>query len=135
MDELKHFGIKGMRWGIRRFQRKDGSLTPAGKKRYADDSDSGPDNTSKKKVSEMSYEELQQAVSRLTLEKRYRELNPAKISKGKAVMKHISSQILIPAATEVGKQLFKEVLNDSLGKARSKQIMSNMSKQTKSDTK
>lgn len=32
--ELYHSGIKGMRWGIRRYQNKDGSLTPAGKKRY-----------------------------------------------------------------------------------------------------
>lgn len=33
-DELQHHGIKGQRWGIRRYQRKDGSLTPAGQKRY-----------------------------------------------------------------------------------------------------
>lgn len=37
--ELYHHGIKGMRWGIRRFQKKDGSLTNIGKKRY-DDSES-----------------------------------------------------------------------------------------------
>lgn len=34
--ELYHHGIKGQRWGIRRYQKKDGSLTPAGKKRYYD---------------------------------------------------------------------------------------------------
>lgn len=32
--ELKHHGTKGMRWGVRRYQNKDGSLTAAGKKRY-----------------------------------------------------------------------------------------------------
>ena len=32
--ELYHHGIKGQKWGVRRFQNKDGSLTPAGKKRY-----------------------------------------------------------------------------------------------------
>ena len=31
---IEHHGIKGMKWGIRRFQNKDGSLTPAGKIRY-----------------------------------------------------------------------------------------------------
>lgn len=40
LDELQHHGIKGQRWGIRRFQKKDGTLTPAGKKRYSEDSKS-----------------------------------------------------------------------------------------------
>lgn len=33
---VMHFGIKGMRWGVRRYQNKDGTLTPAGKVRYSD---------------------------------------------------------------------------------------------------
>ena len=35
--ELYHWGIKGMKWGRRRYQNKDGSLTPEGRKRYGED--------------------------------------------------------------------------------------------------
>lgn len=37
--ELYHWGIKGMKWGVRRYQNKDGTLTPAGRIRYAEVSD------------------------------------------------------------------------------------------------
>ena len=32
--ELYHHGVKGQKWGIRRYQYADGSYTPVGKKRY-----------------------------------------------------------------------------------------------------
>ena len=34
MNELYHWGIKGQKWGVRRYQNEDGSLTDAGRKRY-----------------------------------------------------------------------------------------------------
>lgn len=51
-DYLQHYGILGMRWGIRRFQDKSGRLTAAGKKRYDDD----PSNGSPEKSSKSSKE-------------------------------------------------------------------------------
>ena len=46
--ELYHYGIKGMRWGVRRYQNKDGSLTPAGEKRLADYKSKEIDRVTKK---------------------------------------------------------------------------------------
>lgn len=45
---LQHYGILGMKWGVRRYQNKDGSLTSAGKKRYGDDSKTGGGNPKRK---------------------------------------------------------------------------------------
>lgn len=45
--ELYHWGIKGMKWGVRRYQNKDGTLTDAGKKRYDYEADKGDYNQQK----------------------------------------------------------------------------------------
>ena len=47
--EIYHAGIKGQKWGVRRYQNKDGTLTDAGKKRYAYEADKGDYNETDEK--------------------------------------------------------------------------------------
>jgi hypothetical protein len=74
-NSLSHWGIKGMKWGRRRYQNPDGSLTPEGKKRYGDDSHEdyrrAHDN---KSIKQMSDKELQARNNRLQMEQNYKRL-------------------------------------------------------------
>ena len=99
-DELKHYGIKGMKWGVRRFQNSDGSLTADGKKRYSGDNlkdiqkqvnqgknvvdgvkktrTKAAEKQHEKKIkddlSQMSDKELRDIVNRLNMEERYTQV-------------------------------------------------------------
>lgn len=95
---LQHYGVPGMRWGFRRYQNKNGTLTKAGKNRRKTNSDDYNESRKikSKKIREMSNAELKKLNERQQLEKNYRNLNSNVISKG---MKFITTATSITGAS------------------------------------
>lgn len=69
-DELYHHGVKGMKWGIRRYQNADGSYTKAGIKRYALDRD--VNDTSRRNIAKIRTGEAKRRLD-------YAKANPSKV--------------------------------------------------------
>ena len=103
---LIHAGIKGMRWGVRRYQNPDGTLTDAGRKRYGYGDDSDDHKTSRenarKRTEALSTKELKALNDRLQAEKQYNELTARK----KSGFEKAAEEVL----TNVGKNLATKYL-------------------------
>lgn len=122
--ELVHYGIRGMKWGIRRYQNADGTLTGAGKVRdrmvrkrnlkKAEKILKGSKKTVKRRLSQITDEELQKAVNRLQLERTYKNLTtpPDKHKKAKEIatkwLETAGTKVIESAATNLGKKIFSE---------------------------
>lgn len=110
-DALIHYGVKGMKWGVRR------------KKKTAPVESTAP----KKKISEMSDAELQKKIDRFNLEKRYKEALASTMPppKEKSRAKKLVEDILYNSASNIGTQavtyvmgkgantLLKQIFNDA----------------------
>lgn len=92
-DELYHYGIKGMKWGVRRYQNEDGSLTSAGKKRAANPNTSirNQRKSDLKNYRTLSDAELDAQIKRLKTEKQFRELTEADVHPGRTAVKRFIS--------------------------------------------
>lgn len=101
-NELYHHGIKGQKWGVRRFQNKDGSLTLAGKNRRGNAA--SPNDKEKinrknalKKRRTMPISDLKSRIDRLKLERELKNLTEEDLSPGRKAVK----DILTSAGTKV----------------------------------
>lgn len=107
---LVHYGILGMKWGVRRSKAELARARGKKTSDSGDDSDDKKQTTAKrsKSISEMSDDELRKTVQRLQLEKQYRDLSPKQVSAGQKIVDKILKDVVVPAATEVGRNLLKE---------------------------
>ena len=129
---LYHHGIKGQRWGVRRYQNEDGTLTDVGKKRNEsiknnlnaskklfestsqttksskqlyDQLGSFKTNKKTKDVSKMSDKELQEKVKRMNLERQYSDLSANQVARGHAsvgTILDVAGSVLGVAGSAVG---------------------------------
>lgn len=111
-DELYHHGVKGQKWGIRRYQNHDGSLIKSGKKhsakvsnffskykektaakKFAKKASNAPTS---KEISKMSDDELRRRLNRINMEESYKNAlarqNPKRTSKAVKFLSDMSDK-------------------------------------------
>jgi len=124
-DFLAHFGVKGMRWGVRRDRGPDGTVS-GGKgsivKRQPDSEEHTVSRQLKSRsVSSLSNKELQTLVNRMNLEAQYSKLSPSVKSSGLDFVKKTlgnaaktTIQNMLAEAIKTGAQKLVEVLMEQL---------------------
>ena len=92
---IKHHGIKGQQWGVRRFQKEDGSLTPAGEKRYT------LKNTRFSESVDVKKTKPKKSERQIKLEEQYRAKGVSPKDAEDAARKRLKAEALIAASAAV----------------------------------
>ena len=123
IQQLYHHGIPGQKWGIRRFQNKDGTRTTLGKKREREDSDVSDDYKNSrvakaKSPKGLSNDELRKLNERLKLEAEYQKLTKVEKSEswvkealesaGKQALTDFTKGVALGAAKSLVKEISPE---------------------------
>lgn len=84
-NEIYHYGVPGMKWGVRRSQNKLGRIDKRSKKNNWSEDATTAAKIKTKKVSQMTNAELRKLNDRKNLERNYSQLNPNAIKRGMAI--------------------------------------------------
>lgn len=115
-NELYHWGIKGQKWGNRRYQNEDGTYTEEGKIRRRKGSEDylKVKEIKKKSIKSMSNKELQDANNRMNLERTYKQntqsLGKRLVDKYMNKVAEKSMEALAVATVAAGTVFIKKVL-------------------------
>ena len=132
-NTIYHFGIKGMKWGIRRYQNKDGTLTNAGKARLKNNGVKEKRKTDSKNRRILSETDLKKKIERLKLERQLKDLTDEDVSPGKKFVKDVLSasgkKVLTAAAAGTMAYLVKAIMTKEFNiKEAASYIVSNPNK-------
>ena len=112
-DDVEHYGVKGMKWGVRKQRPSSGRKRPSSGPRAKTGSQSNAPKAKpkKKSVKSMTDEEIRKKIQRLELEKRLRDLTPDDRSRGKRIISRIGDKVMNNAIDTVGNNAGKLIGN------------------------
>lgn len=118
-DEIYHHGTKGMKWGIRRFQNKDGSLTPEGQKRRSIKQVIKEHQTAKKRKAALEKARQTKAANQKAAAERKKLLEAGKLSPKKMTDEELQARM---DRINLEKQ-YKEAIKNDRAQSRGKRFV------------